>query len=205
MVNKPPQFIVLGTGGQFTETVIRALIDHRFFPTAYIQSGKDKKNHQPFKGYEIEVKSNSLSSLLDSNKIQSYYCLGESIVEIVANLKVDYLLVACWPSLLPKELVTSVGRAALNLHPSLLPRYKGIDPVREQLLTNDRNFGVTLHHINEQYDSGKIARQKNLLVPENMQKRSIEVMAAEAGAKLFMECLSARNNEKKLELDIWRG
>ena len=104
--------------------------------------------------------------------------------------KIAFLLVACWPYLLDREVIDSVTTAALNLHPSRLPRYRGADPVGEQLRRGDPDFGVSLHLLDASFDHGDLVAQAGFSMrPEQRNREAIEARAAALGADLFIEAL----------------
>ena len=103
---------------------------------------------------------------------------------------IDFLLVACWPYLIEHGFAASAACAALNLHPSLLPKYRGADPLRQQAAAGDGRFGVSLHLLDEQFDHGDIIAQAEL--GEGVAERAdIEPRLAELGALLFIDALRA--------------
>lgn len=187
------RFIVLGTGGAFTYTVLKTLIRNKLLPVVYIQSG-DRQPHEKSSFADIPLEVNKprspLSELLEAQSIPSYYPSELELAELVKQQHADFLLVACWPDLLSDRVLRSVAKAALNLHPSLLPKYRGIDPVSAQLTASDFQFGVTLHLLNAQFDTGDIVRQAILPLTPGRDKSAIEASAAKQGALLFLEALA---------------
>jgi methionyl-tRNA formyltransferase len=118
--------------------------------------------------------------------------LSASLPAKLAAFKADYILVACWPYLLAPAVIDSISKAALNLHPSLLPKYRGVAPVAEQLANRETHLGVTLHRLSQQYDCGDIVAQASFVL-ENTEAshRQIEAQAALAGTTLFVEHIAA--------------
>ena len=103
---------------------------------------------------------------------------------------IDYLLVACWPWLLGPRIRAAPTQAALNLHPSCLPRYRGIDPVGDQLAVDEPELGVSLHLLDERFDHGDIvARQGFELPPDERTRGAIERRAARCGIALVLEAM----------------
>lgn len=74
--------------------------------------------------------------------------------------------------------------ATLNLHPSLLPEYRGVDPLFQQLLDGKREFGVTLHQVNTAVDEGPILEQQTFSGPFNTHLEA-QINASEVAAELF--------------------
>ncbi len=102
-----------------------------------------------------------------------------------AARRIDFILVACWPYLIGAALLGAARKAALNLHPSLLPAYRGADPLGAQLAAGDSNFGVTLHLLDAQFDHGDIVAQDR--IEPAPARATLERRCAERGAELFVD------------------
>ena len=85
------------------------------------------------------------------------------LVARISALQPDFLFSFYYRSLLPAELLRSARRGALNMHGSLLPRYRGRAPVNWAILKGERETGATLHYMVERADAGDIVDQ--LAVP----------------------------------------
>ena len=111
--------------------------------------------------------------------------------QLLRQQAIDFLLVACWPYLIQPILIDSASKAALNLHPSLLPQHRGPDPIGEQLASADRHFGVTLHLLNSRFDEGDIVAQSSLTgITSAADRDSIEQQAAKQGCQLFIDAIN---------------
>ncbi len=98
--------------------------------------------------------------------------------------RIDFILVACWPYLLGPQTIAAARKAALNLHPSLLPRFRGPDPLGEQLAAGDPEFGVTLHLLDADFDHGDIVAQAP--IEAAARRTTLERRCAARGAELFV-------------------
>jgi methionyl-tRNA formyltransferase len=107
----------------------------------------------------------------------------------IARFKPDYILVACFPFKLPPPILQAARIAALNLHPSLLPAYRGPYPVFWQLRNGEMKTGVTLHLLNDEIDAGDIILQSEVPLRAGLRGRAIAARLGEFGAKLFLETL----------------
>lgn len=97
--------------------------------------------------------------LLETTDINS----AESI-EFLKQLQPDFLLSAHFNQLIKPEVLTLAHGACLNIHPSLLPAFKGVDPAFYALLKHARETGVTVHLQDEQFDHGAILEQSKLSI-----------------------------------------
>jgi len=111
--------------------------------------------------------------------------------QLIQRESIDFLLVACWPYLIAPELISSAAKAALNLHPSLLPMYRGPDPIGRQIECGEREPGVSLHLLSQRFDAGDIVAQSRFQAKTLVTERScFERKAARVGSKLFIEAIT---------------
>ncbi len=188
-MTEPPKFVVLGTGGNFTFHVIDTLINKAVLPSAYVQAGmRDVNSKGHFDKYRLEVNHQfkPLDHSLHNQSVPFSYETEIDLLDYVGELAPDFILTACWPSLLSKKLLTLARKAAVNLHPSLLPKYRGKDPIAMQLKTHDHHFGVSLHLMNEYYDQGDIIAQRSINLGAGASFNEIENQTAKIGADLFI-------------------
>jgi len=88
---------------------------------------------------------------------------GADLVDRVARLQPDFIFSFYYRSMLGAPLLSSARRGALNMHGSLLPKYRGRAPVNWAILNGERETGATLHYMVERADAGDIVDQ--LAVP----------------------------------------
>lgn len=191
-IKRKQGFILLGTGGNFSTAVLHELLKENAIPLAFIQSGRRRATPDQGIGdisLEVSRSVTTLAGILQANHIPHYVADPGSLAHQVADLQADFLLVACWPELLTLSVLQSVSCAALNLHPSLLPAYRGRDPIAEQLKAGDKNYGISLHLLNEFFDTGDIVLQQSLPL-HNQSYQQIEQACARQGAKLFIKALN---------------
>lgn len=120
-----------------------------------------------------------------------------SLLSQINEFNTDFSLVACFPYKIPQSLCSTSTYGCLNLHPSLLPRYRGPTPVFWQLRNNEPLIGMTLHCIDNEFDTGDIVAQSGIKLTNGMRSRAIDMRLGEAGAKLFIEYI----NKQKTTLE----
>ncbi len=108
----------------------------------------------------------------------------------LAALRPDLLVVACWPWRLPPAVLAAPRLGALNLHPSPLPELRGPEPLFWAFHEGREQTAVTLHWMDEGLDTGAIALQRPLALPEGTSWEQAEARAAELGAALVGEGLA---------------
>lgn len=107
----------------------------------------------------------------------------------ISKYNPHFILTACFPYILPEKIWRLASIASLNIHPSLLPKYRGPNPIFWQLKNGETRTGVTLHLIDNLVDGGDIVLQRQITFKNGVRDRAIHLLAGEQGAKMFMETL----------------
>ena len=90
----------------------------------------------------------------------------ELIIDIMTAWKVDLIVLAGWMRILSPKLIKAFPNRIINIHPSLLPKYKGLDVVQRAIDAGDKVTGCTVHYVNEELDSGEIICQGEVPILE---------------------------------------
>ena len=108
------------------------------------------KNHEksPFLKY-----SSQLNIIMGERDDMNY---------ILRNNDFDILLTAGFPWLIPVSFLYERDIPCFNIHPSILPSYWGPDPIRNQIIKEESHFGVSLHYLSNDFDSGEVISQNTL-------------------------------------------
>lgn len=93
--------------------------------------------------------------------------LDQDFVDMLANSDWDVFVVAMYAKLLPKQVLDLPRRGTLNVHPSLLPKFRGPSPVLSAILADERTTGVTIMQLTEKMDAGPIIAQARIEVDED--------------------------------------
>ncbi|MBU4377210.1 MAG: methionyl-tRNA formyltransferase [Candidatus Omnitrophica bacterium] len=105
------------------------------------------------------------------------------------DMEADVFLVVSYGSMLGKALLVMPKFGALNIHPSLLPKYRGAAPIQRALLRGEKSTGVTIIRMNERLDAGDIILQKESDIKDTDNGDSLSDKLTVMGADLFMEAL----------------
>ncbi len=103
----------------------------------------------------------------------------------------DLIVVACFPSRLPVWLRALPTAGCVNVHPSLLPAGRGPEPVFWTIRRGVTETGVTLHLMDEGFDTGPIVAQRGHSIPDDATLESLERDLARLGAQLLIDTLPA--------------
>lgn len=115
---------------------------------------------------------------------------SESLAQITHQFPdVEYFVTAGYGKLLPPEWLDTPTLAALNLHFSLLPKYRGANPAEWALLRGETDTGVTLIEMSPQFDTGKMVAQSTLKITANDTRISLYQKLYQLGAEVLPEML----------------
>ena len=95
--------------------------------------------------------------------IQSCYSKDEDeIIALFHAYEVDMIVMAGWMKIVSKKFCDEFPGRIINLHPSLLPKYKGLHAIEQAMEAGEDTTGCTVHFVNEHLDSGAIIRQEEV-------------------------------------------
>ena len=108
----------------------------------------------------------------------------------LAALAPDVILVACFSLILPAALLQVPRLGCFNLHPSLLPGYRGPAPLFWQWRLGEERTGVTLHRMTPAVDAGEIVAQAVVPLPDGSSSAQADALSAGVGAELMLQMLA---------------
>jgi methionyl-tRNA formyltransferase len=130
-----------------------------------------------------------LAQKLDIPVFQPQRLRTAEAVERVASLGAECLVVVAYGQLLPQELLDQVSYGAINVHASLLPRYRGAAPIQRALLAGERATGVSIMLLDAGMDTGPVLHQQALPIDERDTGGSLHDKLASLGAELLVPTL----------------
>ncbi len=149
---------------QYAREILQALLEDREISIPLVLTQPDRPVGRKRELKPSEVKVLALESGL--KVIQPESLRDESVYQKILSAKPDLIIVAAYGQLLPKNILEIAP--CINLHASLLPKYRGASPVHEVLLNGDRFTGVTAMLMEEGLDSGDILSYRYFKIPPNM-------------------------------------
>ncbi|MDD4804072.1 MAG: methionyl-tRNA formyltransferase [Candidatus Pacebacteria bacterium] len=112
----------------------------------------------------------------------------ESFIKKISEY--DLFIVASYGKIIPKVVIDIPKYKVLNIHPSLLPKYRGPSPLQEQILNDEKEVGVSIMLIDEQVDHGNIIVQKKVEIKDwPIGFNLLQETLAKEGAKLLSEII----------------
>ncbi len=115
--------------------------------------------------------------------------LGNETIQQLQNLKPGLFIVAAYGKIIPQELLDIPALGALNIHPSLLPKYRGPSPVQNAILNGDNKTGVTIIKMDAQMDHGPIVSAKEYRLSQSDNYLTLGNKLFQTGAKDLLAIL----------------
>ena len=113
-----------------------------------------------------------------------------SQIHILDSFKADIAVVAAYGILLPSEILDLLPHGCINLHPSLLPKYRGASPVSTAILESEKVTGTTIMQLDSGIDSGPILAQQETPIGEEDLCNKLTEKLFYIGADLIVETIS---------------
>ena len=120
---------------------------------------------------------------------------NKEIVDILKNINPDVICVVAYGKIIPKEILEIPKYGCINVHPSLLPKYRGSAPIQWAILNGDKETGVTTMYLDEGMDSGDIILQTKTPIDKDETSGELWDRLSKIGAELLVETLEKIENK----------
>ena len=119
--------------------------------------------------YGIERAKNHLINykIIDNNRFKTREDFDRALVEELQDSNPDLIVLAGFMRILTPVMIEAFKNKIINIHPSLLPKYPGLDTHNSVIKNGDLKHGVTIHYVNEVLDGGQIIAQGEISVNAN--------------------------------------
>lgn len=176
------KIIFIGTP-KFASVILEGLIENNYKP-ALVITAPDKPA-----GRKKELKSSEVKIL--SQKYNIPVEQPEKIEQIENKIKLlspDLIILAAYGQIIPKSILNIPKFKSINIHPSLLPKYRGASPIQNAILNGDKKTGVSIYIMDEKMDHGPILKKKEIAIGNPNYKELSERLSIE-GKDLLLEIL----------------
>ena len=182
MVNKIRSCVLISGTGSNLRSIIKNSRNYNFpiKVDLIISNNKNAKGLHFARKHSIPYK---FYSSKDQKKFERY-CLIE-----MKKRQIKFLCLAGFMKILSNNFIKSFGHKILNIHPSLLPKYKGLDTHKRALKNKDKYSGCTVHLVTSKLDSGKIVLQKKVLINKNETESSLKIKILKQEHKLYPQSI----------------
>ena len=191
------KIVFMGTP-EFSVPTLDALIKNKFnIVGVYTQPPKKSKRGQKINASPIEQFSKK-------NKINFRNPISldsKEEFEIFKELSPDLVVVVAYGQIIPKNFLGTTKFGFINIHASLLPKWRGAAPIQRAIMNGDTKTGVSIMRIEEKLDGGPVLSAKELDLDQTTTYGEIEKKLSELGASVLIESLKKIENGKAKFVD----
>ncbi len=113
----------------------------------------------------------------------------EKLSRIIADYRVDFIILAGFMKVLSEDFVLKYPRRIINIHPSLLPKFKGKDAIIKAFENGEKYTGVTVHFVTPEVDSGPVILQERVRIEEKDSVESLEERIHRVEHRIYPDAL----------------
>lgn len=148
-----------------------------------------------------ESKNGKLSKFCKANNIEckSVSSFSENLKSYILNLKPKVAVLASFGAIIPKDVIELFPQGILNIHPSLLPKYKGPSPVQYTILNGDKITGTTVIKLDEEIDHGPIIAQEKLGLDGSETYQGLTEKLFKVGAEMIIKIIQKIEHGSKIK------
>ena len=186
------KIVFMGTSN-FAVPILKSLYQNGYSVSAvYTQPPKKSKRGQKLNKSPINLFSDNISldvrtpqSLKNNNEEQTY----------LTELKPEIILVVSYGQIIPKNFLTIPKYGFLNVHASLLPKWRGAAPIQRSIMNLDKETGISIMKINENLDEGPVCNQYSLNISEKMNSEELSEKLSVIASEKILDILDNIYND----------
>ena len=180
MVKKKACVFISGTGTNLKNLILRSR-DHRF-PlkiSLVISNNRNAYGTTYAKKYKIPI-------LIVNTNIRNY---EYKILFSLSRYKINFICLAGYMKIISSKIIRKFNKKIINIHPSLLPKYKGLNTFKKALMNKEKKAGCTVHYVNEKLDDGMIIVKKRFFVTPEDDEHSLKKKTQKLEYKAYPEAI----------------
>ncbi len=172
---------ISGTGSNLRSIIINSLKKNSAYKVKIVISNKKKA-----KGLMLAKKKGIRNYIIDFTKSKK---LGLEVLSKLNKNKIKLICLAGFMKIVPSYFIKQYKGKIINIHPSLLPKYKGLNTHKRVILNKEKFTGCTVHYVNKQLDSGKIILQEKISIKKKDTAKSIKKKVLKLEHKIYPEAI----------------
>ena len=166
---------------------LRSLIKYSKTKKSLIRIVLVVSNNFSAKGLNYANKSNINNIVIKYSNRKSF---EDRLFKLLRRNNVDLICLAGFMKILSGKFIKKLNKTILNIHPSLLPKYKGLNTHIRAIQNKDKYSGATVHIVNSKLDSGKIILQKKVKILKSDSGKSLEKKVLKIEHKIYPEAIT---------------
>ena len=180
MVKRNTCIFISGKGSNLRNLIIRSR-DYNF-PINIKLIISDNKNANGI----LYAKKNSIPYIILNTKLKNY---ETQVLQILKQKKITFICLAGYMKIISKKFIKKFGKKIINIHPSLLPKFRGLNTFSRILKNQETKTGCTVHYVNEKLDGGKIIAQKSFYINSRDNEKSLKLKTQMLEYQVFPEAI----------------
>ncbi|KRN49615.1 methionyl-tRNA formyltransferase [Pediococcus damnosus] len=172
---------------QFAAPILKSLVQDANYDVVAVVTQPDRRTGRKHKMTMSPVKQVAVEN--DIPVFQPEKISGSEEMTVLINMHADLIVTAAFGQFLPMKLINSVKIAAVNVHGSLLPKYRGGAPVQYAIMNGDHETGVTLIYMVKKMDAGEMLAQSKIPIESTDDVGSVFEKLSILGRNLLMKTL----------------
>ena len=183
-----PEAWRLGFAGtpEFAATILQALIDHQL-PPVVVYSRPDKRKGRGRKTQASPVKQLALEHNIEVQQPPTLRKVEHQ--QVLADAGLDLFIVAAYGLILPPAVLATPTHGCLNVHASLLPRWRGAAPIERAIMAGDTETGICLMGMEEGLDTGPVFARRQVEITNQTHGPMLEQQLAALGSEALVSLL----------------
>ena len=156
-------------------------------------------NEDKQKGRGKKILPTPVKELANFNNIEVYQpktLRNEEVVEKIKNINPDLIVVVAYGKIIPDNIISSPKKGIINVHGSLLPKYRGAAPIQWAVLNGDTKTGITIIDIESKLDAGAMLLKKEIEIKKEDTTASMFEKLAVLGKDALLETIYNIENDK---------
>tara|TARA_B100000963_G_C22530244_1_gene627265 strand:- start:263 stop:826 length:564 start_codon:yes stop_codon:yes gene_type:complete len=121
-----------------------------------------------------------------NSKLKNY---ENKILLYLKKYKISFICLAGYMKIISNSLIKNYKKKIINIHPSLLPKFKGLNTFSRMLKNKEKKAGCTVHYVNEKLDSGNVIIQKNFIINNYDDEKILKIKTQKLEYRAFPEAI----------------
>lgn len=177
----------------FSVKVLETLVNSKYnIQCVYTQPPKKSLRGQKINTSAVQKTAEKFNLEIRAPKILN----NKDEYEYFKSLKPYLVVVVAYGKIIPKHYLNLAEKGFLNIHASLLPKWRGAAPIQRSIMNNDKETGVSFMKIEEGLDTGPYMKQLKLIIDSQSSTKKITEELSELGAKNILECIKMIENDR---------
>ena len=139
----------------------------------------------------MRIEKSDVHQIADKNNIEVFYpsTIDDTVIQQVKSLEPDLIIVIAYGIILPASFLNIPKYGCINIHVSLLPRWRGAAPIEHTLLAGDDKTGISIISVSPKLDAGDILMQESFTLDKDINRDELTLNLTNLGKKTLMKTL----------------